>query len=367
MIVKKHIMKQPFIKRFWLFILPLVAFPASSCISVGLDAVSGSTLIWNSGSNNYFNREAYTTLPGPKKLIIDGEVERPVEVKLSKLPLRTVTVKEATYCTDGDSIAFLGTFRYEGYALCDILSSLKVDKASKEDLWPPIDLYIEVRNDAGDKAVFSWGEIFYSANMYGIVIAKRVTRVIPGKTGELWNLPGEMKVIAASDLISVRNIPKPTHITVHSLKGNYIVNRAPEVLENDPGRLVVQTSSKDTAAILTTLHKDLPVVSYPVLFYGNSTGYKGVREFSGQMLSRVIAPWFPPNDYQTVQTGMLSIAGVDGFRAAFSVSEIVNRNDHKEILLRQDGVSFAIYTACDAFADRSIKGLSEIRLIEPQP
>jgi hypothetical protein len=174
-------------------------------------------------------------------------------------------------------------------------------------------------------------------------------------------------VIAASDLISVRNNPKPTHITVHSLKGNYIVNRAPEVLENDPGRLVVQTSSKDTAAILTTLHKDLPVVSYPVLFYGNSTGYKGVREFSGQMLSRVIAPWFPPNDYQTVQTGMLSIAGVDGFRAAFSVSEIVNRNDHKEILLRQDGVSFAIYTACDAFADRSIKGLSEIRLIEPQP
>ncbi|HHV40834.1 MAG TPA: hypothetical protein GXX61_05600 [Bacteroidales bacterium] len=354
-------------KRFWLFILPLLALPASSCISVGLDAVSGSTLIWNSGSNNYFNREAYTTLSGPKKLWIDGEVEQPTEVKLSKFPLRTVTVKEATYCKEGDSIAFLGAYRYEGYALCDILSGLKVDKASKEDLWPPIDLYIEIRNQAGDKAVFSWGEIFYSANMYGIVIAKRVTRVIPGKTGELWDLPTEMKLISTTDQISVRNIPSPTHISVHSLRGNYVVNRAPEVLENDPGRLAVQTSFKDTAAVLTELPKDLPVVTYPVLFYGNSTGYKGIREFSGQMLSRVIAPWFPSNDYHTVQTGMLSIAGVDGFRAAFSVSEIVNRNDHKEILLRQDGVSFSIYTACDAFADRSIKGLSEIRLIQTEP
>ncbi|MEJ1729722.1 hypothetical protein SMA90_25655, partial [Escherichia coli] len=131
-----------------------------SCISLDLDAISGSTLVWNSGSNNYFNREAYTTLPGPKRLLIDGEVEKETEIKLSRLPLRTVTVKEAVYCSEGDSIAFKGAFRYDGYALCDILSTLKVDKASKEDFWPPVDIYIEVRNKQGDMAVFSWGEIF---------------------------------------------------------------------------------------------------------------------------------------------------------------------------------------------------------------
>ncbi|MDY0239208.1 MAG: hypothetical protein RBR31_01265, partial [Bacteroidales bacterium] len=136
----------------------------TSCISLDLDAISGSTLVWNSGSNNYFNREAYTTLPGPKKLLIDGEVEEETEIKLSRFPLRTVTVKEAVYCPEGDSIAFKGAFRYDGYALCDILSALKVDKASKEDFWPPVDIYIEVRNDRGDMAVFSWGELFYSAN-----------------------------------------------------------------------------------------------------------------------------------------------------------------------------------------------------------
>ncbi|MDD2289471.1 MAG: hypothetical protein PHT64_02705 [Bacteroidales bacterium] len=357
-------MKKKLLHPFAGLILIGLAFLAPSCIMLDLDAVSGSTLVWNSGSNNYFNREAYTTLQGPKKIFIDGEVEQPAEVKLSRFPLRTVTVKEATWCREGDSIAFLGTFRYDGYALCDILSSLRVDKASKEDLWPPIDLYIEVRNQAGDLAVFSWGEIFYPANMYGIVIAKRVTRVIPGKTGELWNLPTTTKLVSETDLVSVRNIKNPTHITIRSLRGNYVVNRDPLVLENDPGRIAIQTSLQDTLAVITRPDSDLPVISYPVFFYGNSTGYKGVREFSGQMLSRIIHPWFPPDDYNTVQTGMLSIAGVDGFRAAFSLSEVVNRNDHREILLMQKGKSFSLYTAPDAFADRCIKGLSEIRLID---
>jgi len=57
-------------------ILIATAFLAPSCISLDLDAISGSTLVWNSGSNNYFNREAYTTLQGPNRLFIDGEVEQ---------------------------------------------------------------------------------------------------------------------------------------------------------------------------------------------------------------------------------------------------------------------------------------------------
>lgn len=337
----------------------------ASCISVNLDAVSGSTLIWNSGSNNYFNREAYTTLTGPKKLLIDGEVEKETEIKLSRLPLRTVTVKEAVYCPGGDSIAFKGTFRYDGYALCDILSTIKVDKASKEDLWPPVDLYIEVRNEASDMAVFSWGEIFYSGNMYGIVIAKRVTRVIPGKTGELWELPGQMQLVAETDLISERNLKSPSRITIRSLRGNYIVNRDPAVLANDPGRLLIRSSLQDTLETITQFRDDLPLVDHTTLFYGNSMGYKELREFKGQMLSHVLAPWFPPDDYSSIRSGMLSVAGVDGYRAAFSLAEVINRNDHREPLLVREGDSFTLYAACDAFADRCVKGLSEIRLTDP--
>jgi len=337
----------------------------SSCISLDLDAISGSTLVWNSGSNNYFNREAYTTLPGPKKLLIDGEVEAETEIKLSRLPLRTVTVKEAVYCPQGDSIAFKGAYRYDGYALCDLLSTLKVDKASKEDFWPPVDIYIEVRNDRGDMAVFSWGEIFYSANPYGIVIAKRVTRLIPGKTGELWNLPDQTQLVVESDLISQRNIKSPSRITIRSLKGNYIVDRDPLILENDPGRLAVMSSLQDTLAVITELPGDLPQISHTTLFFGNSTGYKRLREFEGRQINRVLAPWFPLNDYHTIRSGMLSIAGVDGYRAAFSLAELINRNDHRDPLLVKEGNGFTLYAAGDAFADRCIKGLREIRLINP--
>lgn len=337
----------------------------TSCISLDLDAISGSTLVWNSGSNNYFNREAYTTLPGPKKLLIDGEVEEETEIKLSRFPLRTVTVKEAVYCPEGDSIAFKGAFRYDGYALCDILSTLKVDKASKEDFWPPVDIYIEVRNDRGDMAVFSWGELFYSANPYGIVIAKRVTRVIPGKTGELWDLPDQTQLVVESDLISERNIKSPSRITIRSLKGNYIVDRDPAVLENDPCRLKVMSSPEDTLAVITDLKDDLPVLSHTTLFYGNSTGYKRVREFRGQQLSGVLAPWFPANDYPAIRSAMMSVAGVDGYRAAFSLAELINRNDHRDPLLVKEDNSFILYAAGDAFADRCIKALGEIRLVNP--
>jgi hypothetical protein len=95
-------------------------------------------------------------------------------------------------------------------------------------------------------------------------------------------------------------------------------------------------------------------------------GYKELREFKGQMLSRVLAPWFPSDDYPSIRSGILSIAGVDGYRAAFSIAELINRNDHREPLLVKEGNSFTIYAAGDAFADRCIKGLSEIRLVNKQ-
>jgi hypothetical protein len=57
---------------------------------------------------------------------------------------------------------------------------------------------------------------------------------------------------------------------------------------------------------------------------------------------------------------------VDGYRAAFSLAELINRNDHREPLLVKEGNSFTIYAAGDAFADRCIKGLGEIRLVNKQ-
>ncbi len=351
-----------------------------------LDAISGSTLVWESGSNNFFNQEASTTLPGTKYITINGEVEKEVKIKLSRMPLRSVTVKEVRYAKSdlssngppseiSEKLNFYGTYRYDGYALCDILSSIKVDKESKEEFWPPVDLYIVVSNDAGDQAVFSWGELFYSANMYSIVIAKRATRVIPGKTGVLWNLPEKMQLVVESDLISERNIPNPTKITIKSLKGDYVVNRDSTVFIAQEDKILFSETFSDgtTKEIFTITEPDptIQTISNPTIYYGHGMGYKGERRFIGQPVSQVLAPFFSNRDPKTLRQGIVSIAGIDGYRASFSLSELINRNDERNTLLmfgcgkdKEYGrATFSIYAGIDAFADRSIKGVCEIRLI----
>lgn len=59
---------------------------------------------------------------------------------------------------------------------------------------------------------------------------------------------------------------------------------------------------------------------------------------------------------------------MDGYRASFSLSELINRNDQRDPLLmfgasKEKGhEAFSLYAGCDMFADRSIKGLNKITL-----
>ena len=57
-------------------VLVIALLIAGGCKFFGIDAFSGSTLIWESGANNYFNREKPTALPFAGKILITGEVEK---------------------------------------------------------------------------------------------------------------------------------------------------------------------------------------------------------------------------------------------------------------------------------------------------
>ena len=334
------------------------------------DAISGATWQWQSGSNNYYSQEEATQLKGPDRITVLGEVPNDQVVKLKRIPYRSVAVREARL--SGDSVVFEGLFRYDGYALCDILSAIKVDKLSKDDFYPPGDLYIEVRNDAGETAVFSWGEIFYAANMYNIIIAKYVTRVIPGKTGELWTLPTTTKLVAGSDRLSERNILTPTSITIRSLKGNYVVDQS----RAEPSHTLIFEQADGSSITLDAkstqfeqLAKQIPHNKYLNVLYGHGMGYKGFGSYSGWWLSEVMAPYYKVSA-KDLRTGMLSVEGLDGYRAAVSFSEVMNRNDQAEMILMYDGdksgergrEGFSTYAGCDMLVDRAIKGLSKIRL-----
>jgi len=118
-----------------LLVLLVFTFASAGCRYFNTDAFSGSTLIWESGANNYFNRESPHPLEFGEDILVTGEVEKDVRVNLEKLPWRSVAVKESRM--EGDSLVFEGAFRYDGYALSDILSIVKVDKWKKEEFYPP--------------------------------------------------------------------------------------------------------------------------------------------------------------------------------------------------------------------------------------
>ncbi|MDR2586060.1 MAG: extracellular solute-binding protein [Prevotellaceae bacterium] len=354
------------LKKFLIYILLLSGLCTHTSCRWWPDAVSGATWQWQSGSNNYYSQEEATKLQGPDRIFVLGEVPYNQTVKLKRIPYRSVAVREAR--TSGDAVIFEGLFRYDGYALCDILSGIKVDKESKDDFYPPGDLYIEVRNDLGETAVFSWGEIFYAANMYNIIIAKYVTRVVPGKTGELWTLPKKTKLVVGSDLLSERNIEAPTSITICSLKGNYIVDQS----RTEPSHTLIFEQADGSYDAVDAQSQPLMLPSkqtYKNVLYGHGMGYKGFGNYNGWRLCDVMAPYYDVLA-RDLRTGMLSVEGLDGYRASMSFSEVMNRNDHAEVILMHGGdkseepgrEGFSIYAGNDMMVDRAVKGLAKIRL-----
>ncbi|MDO9066620.1 MAG: hypothetical protein Q7U96_06030, partial [Chloroflexota bacterium] len=162
-------------------------------------------------TNNFYDNTEMFPLP-VKELIIEGEIANPGKVDFSELPVHTVIVKE-TLLDNAGGDRFVGAYRYDGYSLFDILDKRILKKANSAEFNPIIDLYIEIENAGGQKVVFSWGEIYYPNNLHKIIIATSVSRIVPSRTKELWPLPVESKIVAASDLVTERNISSPVKIT----------------------------------------------------------------------------------------------------------------------------------------------------------
>jgi hypothetical protein len=312
-------------------------------------------------SNNFYDNAETYQLP-VKDLFIDGEITNPGKVDFSVLPLHSVIVKETLLdSTGGDR--FVGAYRYDGYSLFDILDKRILKKANINEFKPIIDLYVEVENDNGEKVVFSWGEIYYPNNLHKILIANGVSRIVPSKTKELWPLPVESKIIAASDLVTERNISSPVRITVKSCRHSFAVKQGMVPLYSSqidvfsPDRKV-----EPIKALPVNLHND----TFNTIFYGRGKGIHSTTPFTGVLLKDLLLKDFPITR-SNLKSGLICVAGKDGYRCAISYSELFNRNDQQEFMLiktnfNEDGGLFRIFSAADFFSDRAIKSVSEIHL-----
>ncbi|MDA3912138.1 MAG: hypothetical protein PF448_12355 [Bacteroidales bacterium] len=309
-------------------------------------------------TNDFYDDAPQKQLESDFTIQIGGEVASEMSLDLSEFPVRSVLFKNTRFTEEGGE--FVGAYEFHGVSLYDILNEIKVDKANEADYSPIIDLYVTIENAEGDFAVFSWGEIYYAANQHQIIIANAVNPIVPSKTKDQWPLPEKTQLIPALDLFTDRMIENPTKISVHSCTGEF-----PEFPETEP--LFAESFELYNAGEFTREIKvfDDELTTHLVknTFYGRGRGIHGITDFEGKWLKDVIAMDYP-YDVEALKHGIFIIASVDGYRAVFSFSEIMNRNDQSEVMLNDrgdvNGGKFRLFVPSDFFSDRAVKSVSKI-------
>ena len=339
-------------------IIIFIPFIMASCISNPDEkmTVKENTRDTADLTNDFYDNEPVHDL-FTGEIEVNGEVRNPGKVELGSLPLRSVIVKETLF--SGDSSRFTGAYRYDGYSLYDILNHFIPDKVNKEEFPPIIDLYIEIENKAGEKAVFSWGEIYYPVYRHQIILATKVSEIVPSKTKDHWPVPEVCRIVAAPDLITERNISEPTTIRVKSLNRSFAVDRDKKYSE------AVSFFVKDSlVASFSSIPNNYQSITYPTIFYGRGRGIHSVTPFSGIMLRDILKQYVPVDQY-ALRHSLVIVKGVDGYRSAFTLSEIINRNDQSEAILVNlgegaEGGRFRLFTSADFFSDRAVFALQAI-------
>jgi hypothetical protein len=311
-------------------------------------------------TNNFYDNTETIELK-TAGITVGGEVENPGVVDLNSLPLHSVIVKETLLDSAGGN-KFIGAYRYDGYSLFDILNTSRIKKIETNKFNPVIDLYVEIENKEGEKAVFSWGEIYYPNNLHKIIIAGSVSRIVPSRSKDRWVLPSESRVVAGSDLITERNISGPVKVTVKSIARSYTEDRGIKHLYSP--EFVLFMNDKKLGVFKDNGQEEN--VTYNTIFYGRGRGIHSTLPFKGLLMKDVIAGYFPVTK-NNLQSGIFCMAGSDGYHCAVSYSELFNRNDQQEFLLvrtepDEDGGLYRVFPASDFFSDRAIKSLSEIHL-----
>lgn len=313
--------------------------------------------------NNDFYDDAPThSLKGPVEVTVDGEVASTVTVDITKLPKRSVIVKEAA--VDGQGNRFVGAYRYDGYSLYDLLNDVVVEKKNAGEFGPIIDQYVAVENEAGDQVVLSWGEIYYPVDRHGIIIATEVARIVPSKTNELWPLPVDTRLVCSYDLITERNITNPNKITILSADVSLEVQKGLSPMHS-PGITIM--NGENVLEKMEDLPAELSRCHYETIFYGRGRGIHSTTPFEGALLKDLLSTYFP-SDREKLRSGMFVISGKDGYRGVFTYSEVMNRNDQSEAMIVDEagngnGGRYRVFMSADFFSDRAIKSVEGIRFL----
>ncbi len=309
--------------------------------------------------NSFFERGPAKEY-GLKTVYVGGEVETPGPVTLADLPLRGLAVKELAL--EKGAPVFKGAYYFTGYSLYDILNFKPVKKVGS-GFSPETDLYVVVENDKGEKAVFSWGEIYYTRDNFDDLIPKDARPINPARSGQAWPLPAVPRLICGGDLYNDRYIENPAKIMVKSVPGVF------------PGEKHAAAFSPELEIVYggtTTVVADpagfLRGRGNPTASYGHGMGYKGLQTTEGFLLKDMLLK--AGVKQRGSGSSLVVISAKDGYRSSFSLAEILNRNDSEDFLVVDkgmddaDGGRFALFVPSDFFVDRNIRSIAKVEIIK---
>jgi len=338
------------------------------------DAITGASKAMAQDGNSLYHQSDEVSLVAGE-LEVDGEVKGPGKVDLNNHYKREVFIKEARYHQDTGA-GFIGSYRYRGYSLFDLLHPFNQDKKNAEAFRPAIDLYVVVENDQGETVVFSWSEIFHTINPHQIMIATEMAPIVPYRQEVDYPVREKWTLVSAGDLFAWRTLENPVRITVRSFdQKDYPIDRELEHMHSPSVRIASDNASGQEggtglpggAGVLEVLPGEVTAapVRYHATFYGMGMGHHPTKYFEGPRLDVALGMEEAFADANRNRHGLVCFAGMDGYRAVFSFSELFNRADQVFPILAvpenpMDGGYYRIFHPSDFYADRSVKSLSEI-------
>lgn len=292
------------------------------------------------------------------KIIVDGEVENPGEINLSSLPLKDAIIKDV-YRDENGKLKFRGSYHYTGWSLFDIIDSKLVKKNNTKDFSPNVDLFIVIENAAGKKVVVSWGEIYYSKNPHKVLLTKSVSSISPSKDNKDWELPENPRFVFSDDLIGSRTIENPVKVTIKTPEKTF-----PKLEDVFASEIKVLLNGKELPSInvLNLTEKR----TFKNVGYGHGRGYKGINTVEAFVLREELTNRLKDENY-TPENSFVIISSKDSYRAVYSLSELINRNDNNEFLLEdrsesQSDGKYTVFAAPDFFVDRNVRAVDKIEI-----
>jgi hypothetical protein len=338
------------------------------------DAISGASKAMAMDGNSLYHQTDEVSLE-TGTLEVAGEVKNPGTVNLNKHYKREVFIKEARYHHDTGT-EFIGSYRYRGYSLFDLLHPFNQDKKNADVFRPAIDLYVVIENDLGETVAFSWSEIFHTISPHQVLIATEVAPIVPYRQEVDYPVGDQWKVVSAGDLFAWRTLENPVRITVRSFdKKGYPIDRDLEPMHSPNIRVVYNDATNaNTGKTLSEGMNGLQVlplegvdyvIRYHSNFYGMGMGHHPTKYFEGPRLDVLLGKEEAFADSLWNRNGLVCFAGLDGYRAIYSYSELFNRADQVFPILAVpenplDGGLYRIFHPSDFYADRSVKSVAEI-------